>query len=212
MEYIGIDVHKRDSQVCILGESGEVVLEQRVRTQRERLGELLSKRPKARVLLEASTESEWVARYLEERGHEVVVKGTNFAPMYATRSRRVKTDKRDARSLAEACRLGAYRPAHRISDARRHLKAQLAVRDGWGWLLLKAKQGEVPDSGAASQKAEWGPCGGRGLEPRGRGGQLTGVMRAVRRAGGDAVRPMGHTPAQVAPQGEAAGAWASLAA
>ena len=60
MEYIGIDVHKRDSQVCILGEGGEVVLEQRVRTQQERLGELLSKRPKARILLEASTESEWV--------------------------------------------------------------------------------------------------------------------------------------------------------
>jgi hypothetical protein len=37
--------------------SGEVVLEQRIRTQRERLGELLSKRPKARLLLEASTES-----------------------------------------------------------------------------------------------------------------------------------------------------------
>ncbi len=77
MEYIGIDVHKRDSQVCILGEGGEVVLEQRVRTQRERLGELLSKRPKARVLLEASTESEWVARYLEELGHEVVVADPN---------------------------------------------------------------------------------------------------------------------------------------
>ncbi len=73
MEYIGIDVHKRDSQVCILGEGGDVVLEQRVRTQRERLGELLSKRSRARVLLEASTESEWVARYLEEMGHEVVV-------------------------------------------------------------------------------------------------------------------------------------------
>ncbi|QRK11776.1 transposase [Archangium violaceum] len=93
------------------------------------MGALLSKRPKARVLLEASTESEWVARYLEERGHEVVVADPNFAPMYATRSRRVKTDKRDARSLAEACRLGAYRPAHRISDGRRHLKAQLAVRE-----------------------------------------------------------------------------------
>ncbi|QRK12583.1 hypothetical protein JQX13_22670 [Archangium violaceum] len=36
MEYIGIDVHKRDSQVCILGERGVVVLEQRVRTQRVR--------------------------------------------------------------------------------------------------------------------------------------------------------------------------------
>ncbi|MCY1074305.1 IS110 family transposase [Archangium lansingense] len=129
MEYIGIDVHKRDSQVCILGEGGEVVLEQRIRTQRERLGELLSKRPKARVLLEASTESEWVARCLEELGHEVVVADPNFAPMYATRSRRVKTDKRDARSLAEACKLGAYRPAHRTSDAKRHMRAQLAVRE-----------------------------------------------------------------------------------
>lgn len=49
--------------------------------------------------------------------------------MYATRSRRVKTDKRDARTLAEACRLGAYRPAHRASDRQRHVRAQLAVRE-----------------------------------------------------------------------------------
>ncbi len=112
-----------------LGEGGEVVLERRVRTQRERLGELLSKRPKARVLLEASTGSEWVARYLEGLGHEVVVADPNFAPMYATRSRRVKTDKRDARTLAEACKLGAYRPAHRTSEAKRHMRAQLAVRE-----------------------------------------------------------------------------------
>jgi hypothetical protein len=41
MEAIGIDVHKRDSQVCILGDGGAVVLEQRLRTQRERLGERL---------------------------------------------------------------------------------------------------------------------------------------------------------------------------
>jgi transposase len=49
--------------------------------------------------------------------------------MYATRSRKVKTDKRDARTLAEACRLGAYRPAHRTSDEQRHVRAQLAVRE-----------------------------------------------------------------------------------
>jgi transposase len=49
--------------------------------------------------------------------------------MYATRSRKVKTDKRDARTLCEACRLGAYRPAHRTSDEQRHVRAQLAVRE-----------------------------------------------------------------------------------
>jgi transposase len=41
----------------------------------------------------------------------------------------VKTDKRDARALAEACRLGYYRPAHRTSDRQRHVRAQLAVRE-----------------------------------------------------------------------------------
>jgi transposase len=48
---------------------------------------------------------------------------------YATRRRRVKTDKRDARTLAEALRLGAYRVAHRVSAERRHVRAELAVRE-----------------------------------------------------------------------------------
>jgi hypothetical protein len=50
---------------------------------------VLGDRPRARVLIEASTESEWVARCLEELGHEVVVADPNYAPMYAQRSRRV---------------------------------------------------------------------------------------------------------------------------
>ena len=42
-----------------------------------------------------------------ELRYEVIVADPNFAPMYATRSRKVKTDKRDARTLAEAWKLGA---------------------------------------------------------------------------------------------------------
>src|ERR1700675_4617622 len=41
----------------------------------------------ARILIEASTDSEWVARCLEALGHEVIVADPNFAPMYATSSR-----------------------------------------------------------------------------------------------------------------------------
>src|SRR5256712_13118444 len=128
MEHLGIDVHKVESQICILTESGEVV-ERRIRTQRERFAAVLGERPRAKVLIEASTESEWVARCLEELGHEVVVADPNFAAMYATRSRKVKTDRRDAVTLSDACRLGAYRPAHRASDRQRHVRAELAVRD-----------------------------------------------------------------------------------
>jgi transposase len=39
-----------------------------------------------------------VARCLEALGHEVIVADPNFAPMYATRTRKVKTDRRDARA------------------------------------------------------------------------------------------------------------------
>jgi transposase len=38
-------------------------------------------------------------------------------------------DRRDARALAEACVLGAYRPAHRLSDPQRHVRGRLLVRD-----------------------------------------------------------------------------------
>ena len=114
--------------MCIITVEGEVI-EQRIRSERGRFAEVLGTRAKAKILLEASTESEWVARCLEELGHEVIVADPSFAPMYGTRSRRIKTDKRDARALADACMSGTYRKAHRTSEVRRQLKAKLSVRD-----------------------------------------------------------------------------------
>jgi transposase len=128
MDIIGMDLHKRESQRCVVDREGGIT-ERRITTSRERLTAVLGGRPPARVLLEASTESEWVAVHLEALGHEVIVADPNFAPMYATRTRRVKTDRRDARTLADALRLGAYRPAHRVSADRRRIRAELAVRE-----------------------------------------------------------------------------------
>ena len=128
MDTIGIDLHKRESQLCIISEDGAVT-ERRIVTSRERFRAVLGDRVGARALVEASTESEWVARHLESLGLTVIVADPNYAPMYATRRRRVKTDKRDARTLAEALRLGAYRVAHRVSAERRHVRAELAVRE-----------------------------------------------------------------------------------
>ena len=128
MDSIGIDLHKRESQLCIITDDGELI-ERRIVTSRERFTAVLGDRPPARILLEASTESEWVARHLESLGHTVIVADPSFAAMYATRSKRVKTDKRDARTLCEALQLGAYREIHRASDAQREVRAHLAVRD-----------------------------------------------------------------------------------
>ena len=128
MEIIGLDLHKRESQLSSKADDGTIT-DRRIATSRERFTAVFGERPRARILLEASTESEWVARHLESLGHEVIVADPNYGPMYANRSRRTKTDKRDARTLMDACETGAWRPAYRLSDARRHVRAELAVRD-----------------------------------------------------------------------------------
>lgn len=138
MDYVGLDLGTSASQVCLLTDAGQL-WEQRLKTSAEALCQAFGARPRARILLEASTESEWVARTLEALGHEVIVADPNFAPMYATRSRRVKTDARDARALCEAARLGAYRAVRRRSERQRRRQAELAVRDS----LVRARTQQI---------------------------------------------------------------------
>jgi transposase len=111
MNTIGLDLHKRESQLAIIADDGSIT-ERRIVTSCERFSAVLGSFDHSRILIEASTESEWVAQHLESMGHEVIVADPNYGPMYASRSREVKTDKRDARTLAEELRVGAYRPAH----------------------------------------------------------------------------------------------------
>ena len=67
MDTIGLDLHKRESQLSIVTEDGELI-ERRIATSRESFTTVLGSRPPSRILLEASTESEWVARCLESLG------------------------------------------------------------------------------------------------------------------------------------------------
>jgi hypothetical protein len=53
MDYIGIDLRKNSSQVCILTEDGEII-ERRIKTDRESFDKLFGERPPARILVECS--------------------------------------------------------------------------------------------------------------------------------------------------------------
>jgi transposase len=128
MEYGAIDLHLRRSQFRIVREDGTVVREGRIDTSRAELTRIFGDRPRLRVLIESSTESEWVAQHLESLGHEVIVADPNYAPMYGSRSRKVKTDGRDTAAMTEACRTGIYRRAHRVSALRRGERQRLRVR------------------------------------------------------------------------------------
>ena len=42
MDYVGIDLHKKESQICLLRETGEVI-ERRIRTEPQRFAEVLGR-------------------------------------------------------------------------------------------------------------------------------------------------------------------------
>lgn len=128
MFMVGFDLGKRKSQLCVQDAEGTVLAEVRLNTTRDDILAALTRYPGARVLLEASTSAEWVARLLESSGFSVVVADPRFSLMYAQRDKKVKTDRRDARALADALRLKAFRPAHRKSDLARRLQGRLIVR------------------------------------------------------------------------------------
>jgi transposase len=128
MEYGAIDLHKRSSHIRVVRADGSVVLERKIVTTREEFARVFAERQPLRILVESGTESEWVAQHLETLGHEVVVADPNFLPMYGSRSRRVKTDRRDVAALGEACRTGMFRRAYRAGAATRALRRTLRVR------------------------------------------------------------------------------------
>ena len=127
MEHVAIDLGRPNSVKCEMGVDGKKVM-LRFRLNRKRLDDLFGERARCRVLIESSTDSEWVALHLEGLGHEVIVADPNYAAMYGERNRRVKTDNRDAAALFDANRLGIYREAYRRSSDQRRVIGLLRIR------------------------------------------------------------------------------------
>jgi len=129
MEYGAIDLHQRYTWIRLVTADGAQIVEKRVATTREALTVAFTGRQRARTVIGSSTESEWVAQTIEACGHEVVVASPSYALMYGHRDPRIKTDRRDVVALAEACRLGIYRVAHRVSAEQRARRRALKVRE-----------------------------------------------------------------------------------
>ena len=64
MDFVGIDLLKTSSQVCILSEGGKLT-ERRTKSTTGRFYEGFAARLRARIIVEATTESEWVTCHLE---------------------------------------------------------------------------------------------------------------------------------------------------
>jgi transposase len=124
--WVGIDLHRRRSQIAIIDEHGELTLQKRIATDRETFTELLGEPDGAHVALEATYGWEWLAELLTEAGYDV-----HLAHPLRTRAiaaARVKTDAVDARTLAHLLRTGMLPEAYIAPPELRDLRDLLRHR------------------------------------------------------------------------------------
>ena len=100
---IGLDLGDGTSCYCVLEESGQIVLEQRVSTTVKALREEFGGMPRSRMVLETGMHSPWVSRLLTELGHEVIVAHARNVRLIG--ESRKKDDRLDAQTLARLARI-----------------------------------------------------------------------------------------------------------
>ena len=127
--HVGIDVSLELSSVCVLDATGKVIREAKVASEQEALIAFLRGLDLTivRVGLEAGPLSQWLYDGLHEAGCEPVLLETRHVKA-ALSAMAVKTDRRDARGIAQLLRMGWYRPVHRKSVSSQEVRALLGAR------------------------------------------------------------------------------------
>jgi len=136
MDYFaGLDVSVKDTSVCIVDETGKIVREVKVASEPDAVLQVL--RTAAyhfkRIGLEAGPLSQWLFSALAEAGLPVICVETRH--MRAVLKAQInKTDRNDARGIAQMMRVGLYRPVHVKTLRSQKLRMLLTDRK-----LLQAK-------------------------------------------------------------------------
>jgi transposase len=127
--YAGVDVSLELSSVCIVDATGRIIRETQVASEPEALitwfrglGLALT-----RIGLEAGPLSQWLYAALRDIGFPVELLETRHV-RDAFKAMPVKTDRTDARGIAQLMRLGWFRPVHCKSVAAQETRALLTAR------------------------------------------------------------------------------------
>jgi transposase len=111
--FAGLDVSVKETSVCIVDDAGKIVREVKVASEPEALLAVLknSAYHLRRIGLEAGPLSQWLFGALAEAELPVVCVETRH--MQAVLKAQInKTDRNDARGIAQMMRVGLYRPVH----------------------------------------------------------------------------------------------------
>jgi transposase len=126
--YVGI-VSLEQSSVCVVDAGGRIVREAKVASEPQALVQFLKglALPLTRVGLEAGPLSQWLYAGLAAAGFEAVLLETRHVKA-ALSAMVVKTDRKDARGIAQLLRMGWFRPVHCKSPPAQEVRALLVAR------------------------------------------------------------------------------------
>src|SRR5215211_4321295 len=141
-QYAGMDVPLDSASVCIVGAQGKILKEAKVACEPEALITWLAAHgtPMARIGLEAGPLSQGLFAGLKAAGLPVELLETRHVRA-AFKAMPVKTDRKDARGIAQLMRLGWFRPVHCKSLPAQETRALLTTRK-----LLQSKRLDVETS------------------------------------------------------------------
>src|ERR1700744_4253500 len=127
--YSGIDVSLERSSVCVVDGSGKIARETKVASEPEALINWFGSLGfgLARIGLEAGPLSQWLYAAMKQAGLAVELLETRHVSD-AFKAMPVKSDRNDARNIAQLMRLGWFRPVHCKSMAAQEVRAMLTAR------------------------------------------------------------------------------------
>ena len=127
--HAGLDVSLEETSVCIVDGAGKIIRETQVASEPEALVGYFSalEITVVRIGLEAGPLSQWLHAALTEAGFEVVLLETRHVKA-ALSAMTVKTDRRDARGIAQLLRMGWYRPVHCKTLPSQEVRAIITAR------------------------------------------------------------------------------------
>jgi len=126
----------------VVDAAGQIVREAKVRSEREALAAFFTESGLAfaRIGLEAGPLSQWLHAGLVEAGLPAILIETRHVKA-ALKAMTVKTDRNDARGMAQLMRMGWFRPVHAKAPMVQEIRALLTARK-----LLVAKLRDVESS------------------------------------------------------------------
>jgi len=112
--FVGLDVSVKETSVCVVDDTGKVILEQKVPTEPADIITLLNSLGVSygRIGIEAGSLSQWLVNGLAEAGLPVVCVETRHMKALVEAQKVNKSDRNDARGIAQMMRVGLFKPVH----------------------------------------------------------------------------------------------------